>query len=172
MSFDGIQKRLFSEFGEADALIQVVLKGHLLIEEKMTEALEIFLLHGKHLGSARLQFHQKLSLCKGISTSDSDNNMWNVIKQLNNLRNALSHSLAVERRQKALNSLQSIYDQEFKELEMNQFDNVDPEVQLCLTAITGCLGYLHSFLEEVKRLKQIIIDLDKVMNNGALSPDL
>ena len=169
MSLEDTQKRLMNEFGEVDALVQVVLKGHLLIEEKLTEALETYLLHGKHLDNARLQFHQKLSLCKGISTGESDNNMWNVIKQLNNLRNSLSHSLAIERRQKALDSLKSIYDQEFRELEMKKFDSVDPDVQICFIAITGCLGFLDSFLSEVKRLKQIIIDLDQIMNDGNLS---
>ena len=106
------------------------------------------------------------------TASESDNNMWNVIKQLNNLRNALSHSLAIERRQKALDSLKSIYDQEFKELEMKKFDSVDPDVQVCFIAITGCLGFIDSFLSEVKRLKQVIISLDQIMNDGHLSLDL
>lgn len=51
--------------------------------------------------------------------------------------------------------------------------NIEPEFPkdsaLCLYAVAGSLGYLHAHLEEVKRLKAVILDIDAVMNRGALN---
>ena len=71
-----IQSRFMEEINVVDDLAQIVLKGHLVIEELLTEALQRFVHHSDYIASARLQFHQKLNLCRAISVSEQDNEMW------------------------------------------------------------------------------------------------
>lgn len=163
-----IQVKLAEELRYVDDVAQIVLKGHLVMEELMNEALSTFLLHEEFLEPARLQFYQKLNLCRGISTSEHQNNMWNLIGAVNTLRNQLSHSLDSDLRSKRIESLASTYAQEFPELLSEKIEGMSRESAICMMAISGCLGFLHSFLEEIQRLKGLIINLDKVMNQGKL----
>jgi len=162
-----LQERFSEEVKYVDDTAQILLKGHLVAEDLMNQALEAFVLHGEHIEDARLQFHQKLELCKAISVNDNCNNMWNLIKKINVLRNALSHSLDPERREKAVQSLASIYDQEFGP-KTRKIDGMSEEAALCLASIMGSLGYLHSFLSEAQRFETLVKEMDKIMNKGAL----
>jgi hypothetical protein len=168
MGMMDIQKTFIEEIRYVDDTAQIVLKGHLVVEDLMNKALESFVFHGDHIDDARLQFHQKLELCRSISLKDNKNNMWNLIKKINSLRNALSHSIDKERRNKAIQSLMSIYDHEFDPKTRN-IDGMSDEAALCIAAISGVLGYMHSFLSEVQRFESIVKCLDKVMNSGSLS---
>jgi len=168
MTLSEIQKAFFDEIKYVDDTAQIVLKGHLVAEDLMNKAIESFVLHGEHIDNAKLQFHQKMEICKSISLSDNKNNMWNILKQINVVRNALSHSLNENRRSKAIQSLRSIYDQEFDPV-TRDIVGMSEEAALCMVAISGILGYLHSFLEEVRRFEEIIKGIDKIMNKGDLS---
>lgn len=167
MTLDDIQKKFHEEVRYVDDTAQILLKGHLVAEGLINQALEAFVLHGEHVEDARLQFNQKLELCKAISVSDNKNNMWNLIKKINVLRNALSHSLDPDRRRKAVESLASIYDQEF-DPKTRDIEGMSEEAALCLVAITGSLGYLHGFLSEAKRFENIVKNVNNLMNKGAL----
>ena len=167
MKLDDIQKKFHEEVRYVDDTAQILLKGHLVAEDLMNQALEAFVLHGEYVEDSRLQFNQKLELYKAISVSDNKNNMWNLIKKINVLRNALSHSLNPDRRRKAVKSLASIYDQEF-DPKTRDIEGMSEEAALCLVAITGSLGYLHSFLSEAKRFENIVKNMNNLMNKGAL----
>lgn len=168
-------EKFIKEIREVDDLAQIVLKGHLVMESLMTEAIETFLFHGEFVETARLQIHQKIELCKAMSMSDQKNKMWGLISSVNTLRNALSHSLGPDRRNKALQKLRILYEQGFsdmpdsvKGIPKNIEKDFPADSALCLYAIAGCLGYLHAHLEGVRRLKSVIVDLDALMNKGAL----
>lgn len=174
-SLEDIQKRFTDQLREVDDVAQIVLKGHLVMEGLMTNAIETFLLHGEFVEAARLQVHQKIAICRAISTSEQDNKMWDLVSSINALRNALSHSLDPGRRAKAVQNLRSVYEQQFKDMpaSVNGIpEGIEKEIPadtaLCLYAISGALGYLHAHLEEVRRLKALIVELDKAMNAGAL----
>jgi hypothetical protein len=47
--------------------------------------------------------------------------------------------------------------------------DVSPDLAVCLYATSAGLGYLHAQLEEVRRFKSVVVELDKAMNKGALS---
>lgn len=167
MKLDDIQKTFYEEIRYIDDTAQILLKGHLVVEDLMNKALEAFVLHGEHVEDARLQFNQKLELCKAISVSENKNNMWNLIKKINVLRNALSHSLDPDRRKKAVESLASAYDQEFNP-KTRDIEDMPEEAALCLAAISGSLGYLHSFLSEAKRFENLVKNMNNLMNNEPL----
>ncbi len=168
MKLSDVQKAFMDEIQYVDDTSQIILKGHLVAEDMMNKAIESFVLHAEHIDNARLQFHQKLELCRALSLSDNKNKMWNLLKQINVVRNALSHSLDENRRSKAITSLRSIYDQEFNP-KTRKIDGMPEDAALCMLAISGVLGFLHSFLKEVNRLEEVIKGIDTIMNKGELS---
>ncbi len=101
--------------------------------------------------------------------------MWDLVSSVNSVRNALSHSLDPNRRQKAIRNLRMVYEQHFKDM-LNAINGIPKDIEkempadaaVCLYAISGSLGYLHAHLEEVRRFKAIIIELDAAMNSGTL----
>jgi hypothetical protein len=163
-------KNFTDEIEFIDDTAQIILKGHLVAEGLMNEALENYTFHTEHLSDARLQFHQKIELCKAFSLSDNKNNMWNLLKKINLVRNVLSHSLDKNRRVKVIQELKSAYDQEFGPKSRN-IDEMSEEATICLLAISGVLGFLHQFLEEAKRFKDMVKFMDKSMNKCELSKD-
>lgn len=64
-SLKAIQKKFTDEVQFVDDVAQIVLKGHLVMEELLTEGLETYLLHGEFIDDARLQMAQKIALWSG-----------------------------------------------------------------------------------------------------------
>ncbi|MCL9783636.1 hypothetical protein M9194_19615 [Vibrio sp. S4M6] len=157
MELDDIQKKFAEEVKYVDDLSQIVLKGHLVLESIMDNAIELYFINPEHLLNARFKFSQKIELCRGMSLRESQNNMWNLIKKINVLRNSLSHSLDGNRRERAVQSLMGIYDQEFPS-DSRKVKDMSEDSALCLAAITGSLGFLHSFASDMKKFKSLIID--------------
>lgn len=134
------------------------------------------MLHGDLVEGARLQVHQKIALCRAMSTSDHNNKMWDLVSNLNTVRNALAHSLSQDRRSTAIQRLRTVYERELgnardtvKGIPVGIEKDIPPDTALCLYAVAAVLGYLHAHLAEVRRLKTMVLKLDKAMNKGTLS---
>jgi len=175
-TLEELQKRFTDEIRYVDDIAQVVLKGHLVMEDLMTEAIQTFLFHGDMIEDAQFRFAQKIALCRGISTSEQSNGMWTLIAKINSLRNALSHSLDLQRRAKAIEAVRLVYIQEFpdhakffEKVEGQKGEQMSKELAICLGAIAACIGFLHPHLEEVKRFKAMVVSVDAVANGGAIS---
>lgn len=164
-----IQKRFTDELQYVDDVAQIVLKGHLVMEEVMTTSIATFLLHSEYVEACRLQFHQKLHLSRAMSTSDQNNEMWSLIASINSLRNHLSHSLDPAERSKRIESLNSTFAQQFPNHVPEKLDPMPREAAICMLAISGALGFLHAHAEEIRRFKSVVLDIDKVLNKGGLS---
>jgi len=170
-----VNQRFTDQLREVDDLALIVLKGHLVMEGLMNDAIEAFLLHAEFADVARMRVSQKIALCRAISTSDQNNRMWEVISAINVVRNALSHSLDPERRARAIESLRKLYEEEFKHTPdavngiPKSVDGMPADMAVCLFAIGGCLGYLQAHLAEVRRLKERILEMDAAMNGSAMS---
>jgi hypothetical protein len=151
-----IQNRFMSEIAYVDDLSQIILKGHLVIEEIMTEAITRFVFHSEIAKEAKLQFHQKLTICRAISVREENNPMWELVAKINSLRNHLSHSLNDHERTKRINSLRSCYEQNFGTKALNEIEEMNQGSAMCMLAISGCIGFLHSFLSEIKSFEALI----------------
>jgi len=160
-----IQTKYLEELKYVDDVAQIVLKGHLVMEELMTEAIGRFVLHGNLIEEAKLQFHQKLALCRSISVNNQDHNMWNLIGKLNSFRNHLAHSLNDDVRKQKLLSMRSVFEQEFGKIELAEVGEINEDAVQCMMAISGALGFLHSFLAEVKRFEAIVEGLNYAINS-------
>ena len=53
-----------------------LLKGHLVLEEKITASIEKYVFNAEALENARLIFSHKLSIARSISLDESKNSMW------------------------------------------------------------------------------------------------
>ncbi|MFZ5616002.1 MAG: hypothetical protein ACOZAA_01590 [Pseudomonadota bacterium] len=168
ISLKDLQDQFVAELKEVDDVAQIVLKGHLVIEGLMNDALNTYLLHGECLDGARLNFSQKTALCRAMSLDEHKNSMWAMIEKLNAVRNALAHSLDPERRAKALAAPKADYEREFPRAPVSDIDEMEADAALCMLAVSGCLGFLHGFYAEIRRFKVLVVGLDAVMNKGVL----
>lgn len=149
-----IESRFLEQIRYVDDLAQIVLKGHLVMEEVMTEALGRFFLNVEFIEPARLQFHQKVKLCRATSASEKDNSMWRLIDALNGLRNHLSHSLDADAREKKLVKIRKLYAKEFPAVP--EASDMERDAAICMLALSGCLGFLETYLREIKSFEKLV----------------
>jgi hypothetical protein len=73
----------------------IILKGHLLVEQRVREFVENRLLTPKALSAARLTSHQWICLAEANCLPNPDPAwLWATVRELNSLRNSLAHNLA------------------------------------------------------------------------------
>lgn len=77
----------------------ILLKGHLLVEELLTEALRLTIPASNPVAiqvTDNMPFASKLNLCWAMladKANDLDDRFWTGVKLLNNIRNKMSHSI-------------------------------------------------------------------------------
>jgi hypothetical protein len=146
---------------DSDTPAMLALKGHLVIEEKITSAIDKFVFHPEYLDDARLTFAQKLLFARALSLDEHTNSMWDLLARLNKLRNTLSHSLDGERRARAMNALKDAYVMECGGKLQDQDAADEAPV---LGAVSLCLGFIDSFEKEVERFREHVDVLDTIVN--------
>ena len=78
---------------ESDVTL-IVLKGHLLIEQKIREFVSERMLSPAALDDARLTSHQVICLAEALTLpNDEPRLLWSILRKLNTLRNQLAHNL-------------------------------------------------------------------------------
>lgn len=153
---------------DADVAAMTLLKGHLVLEEKITASIEKFVFDAEALENARLSFSRKLSIARSISLDESKNSMWNLIAAINRVRNTLAHSLDGISRRDAMNALRSAYSRE-RGGKLEQWERDDDSL-LILSAVAYCLGFLDAHEQEVERFKNWVNLLDRVVNPHRRQP--
>ncbi len=87
-------RRLIEHLPQGDDLTLIVLKGHLLIEERLLDLVRAKLeADDPALKEARLRFSQLLPLARAASGRDQYPWFWEALEKLNALRNDLAHHL-------------------------------------------------------------------------------
>lgn len=168
-SLEEIQARFTDQLQYVDHVAQIILKGHLVMEEIMTDSIRTFVHHPDLVENSRLQFHQKLQLCRAMSVSDQQNEMWGLISAINALRNHLSHSLDPEARHKRIAILDAQFSRQFADGVPEDLAEMPKDMAICMLAIAGAIGYLHAHASEVQRFRRLVVEMGKVMNGGASS---
>lgn len=138
---------LLDSFGDQmdnlDEVAHVILKGHLLIEEWLTRAINQHLFHPEHLvEDGRLSFSQKVTLERSLDLRRNNLGMRDVISAVNSLRNELAHSLNSPMRLKKTSTLKQLF---FREASAHQ--NVGEmkkltDARLLRSICAACLGFL------------------------------
>ena len=70
-----------------------ILKGHLLLEEKLRELLDMKLPSPQFLEDARLTTHQVICLAEALFRPQAEPWLWDVLHRLNKLRNDIAHKV-------------------------------------------------------------------------------
>jgi hypothetical protein len=157
-------KPLLDQWQNVDELSQIILKVHLVLEERLTRIIGKFVFHAELVQSAKLRFIQKIEIARSISLDEHGNRMWELFNSINELRNQLAHSLDPERRDLKTQNLRSLYYDICKaDPGIGEEKKHDDKVIVSF-AITQCFGFLETFEREVDRFKGIVNELDKVFN--------
>ena len=77
---------------KTDDPILVILRAHLLVEERLRDILAQISRAPEEIKAARLSFYQILSLCRAV-IGRQDESVWDFIARLNEVRNRIAHHL-------------------------------------------------------------------------------
>src|SRR5438034_57323 len=143
-----LQRRFEELFSTVDAIAQIVLKGHLLIEEALDRILGKFVFHSEYFESANLRFAQKIDLARSVSLDEHNNEMWELVKAINSLRNELSHSLKSEKRQKKTQRVIELYLRLLDDPAVAARHEGEPSEVVLMWATSYFLGFLTAFEAE------------------------
>ncbi len=91
MSRDPVE-RTSQHLDKTDDPILVILRAHLLVEERLRDMLTQICRAPEELKAARLSFHQALCLCRAV-IGRQDEPAWDFIGRLNEARNRIAHRL-------------------------------------------------------------------------------
>jgi hypothetical protein len=82
------QKRLAERVNSLNALILEVLKNHVVVEQFMSEFLDVY---GKQSGD--MMFYAKMKACKEEKPEIVEEQVWTLLCKCNRLRNSLAHKM-------------------------------------------------------------------------------
>jgi hypothetical protein len=159
-----LQGKIQEHFQQVDAVAQVVLKGHLLIEEALDKIIGKFLFHPEHFEEASLRFPQKIDLARSMSLDEHNNEMWQLAILINTLRNELAHSLKSDKRQRKTQSVIDLYLKLLEDKEMVDSHKDHSKEVILMWAVTFFLGFLGAFEAEIDRFRSFVDGLDHIVN--------
>ena len=95
----------------------VILRDHLLVEELLDEIIAVAIKDPSSIKDTRLTFFQKLCIAQGLLGLEKNSFMWKPFKELNKLRNDISHKLpdaTLSRKMDVV--LRTIFERDFSEI--------------------------------------------------------
>jgi hypothetical protein len=166
MEFDAkqIEDKFKKHLQYVDETVQIVLKGHLLIEEVLDSILKTFVFHSQFVDAASLRFAQKVNLARALSLDEHENDLWNLAISLNTLRNELAHSLHDDKRARKIATLRETYYRLVGDSPAELRDPNLPDQMVIYWSVALVLGFLDAFQSEATRFRAWVDDLDKVVN--------
>lgn len=98
---------------ESDAdLTMTVLKGHLLLEQRIREFVSERMLSPTALDDAGLSSYQAICLAEALTLPNTEpKQLWDILRQINTLRNKLAHNLEPEGVQQRVEKIINDYSQ-------------------------------------------------------------
>ena len=90
-----------------DELTHVVLKGHLLLEKAINQAIDATFPNPQYI--SKLNFSQKYNLLRAVDVQLHTDPIWDLIAALNTLRNDVAHSLDSPKTAIRIESLRQAY---------------------------------------------------------------
>lgn len=155
-----------------DDVIHVLLKGHLLIEESLSDVLDQYVFHREHLEEARLTFAQKAQVARALCLRKNSFGEWDLISAINALRNDLAHKLNSPERAKRLARVKDLYFREAAGFERIEEVKKGTDAVVLTNACAHALGFLSTFLADSRNFRQIVYAMDRKMNSDLPPFDL
>lgn len=144
----------------------IILRGHLLLEENLYNIICEFVFHPEFIKKSDISFSQMVSIARSMSLDEENNSIWGLILAINTLRNKIAHELpASSSVEKHVIKVKDLYNNEMKGFEgKSEHFWKDDNCKGMALSIAMAIGFLHGFLEEVKRFKEAVHLMDKVYN--------
>lgn len=128
-----------------DEILDIVLRGHLHVEQLFLSMIECWAVSPRYVENARLSFSQKLSLVRAFNFHHPDEPIWDALTALNSLRNDLAHRLTSEQRERKITAFIKLIDKDQK----SDIDSKNDEVFTSYEHLLGCFAYLFGSLESM-----------------------
>lgn len=138
--FRKAHRRFFRAWETTDKLAEIVLKGHLLVEESIVEALRASTEQPKFIDALRLSFHQRLNVLRAFARR-GDAHFWELAIALNTLRNTLAHRLDHSERSDKLKRTREV----FLAWRPTLAKTVSEDTALVLLSAAACHSYFSGF---------------------------
>lgn len=135
MSKDPV-KQISEHLDKTDDPILVILRAHLLVEERLRDILARLSQASEELKAARLSFHQALCLCRAV-IGRQDDPAWDFMARLNEVRNRIAHHLDPGDFDELLGSVVT-------KLRPDYADHLDTPLDRFRAAVTYTCGYLDA----------------------------
>lgn len=156
-------KELFDEHMKfVDKPAQIIMSGHLIIENALDNIIDLLLFHPEYLRTARLTFYQKLQIARGLALRKNNLTPWGLISAINEVRNAIAHNLTGNKRTRNFAQLRRIYLADSKSEFQERLKDAEDDVIgyfACLEAV----GFLGTLEHDLKALRGYIDGIDAVM---------
>ena len=110
---DEINKLVDELVQQRDELRDIVLRGHLMVEQMLERAITAWLPEPSSFEEARLGFHQKLSLVRGLNVRHPNEPLWRALAALNSLRNDFAHKLTSTQRDQRVRNFLEVTESDF-----------------------------------------------------------
>ena len=162
-------QRFASKLKEKDDIALIVLKGHLLIEERLDEIIRNSVVNPTVLKNTRMNFELKCKLAQSMCTKP-EFPAWLLVLSLNSLRNDLAHKLESDSRDLKIDKSRNLYIQYLQE--GHPFPS-DADLSVQIEFLFGsCLGFLiavnDSILENKLQIAGAMKNSSNELDHGQL----
>ncbi|MEG3789155.1 hypothetical protein V1318_03380 [Lysobacter sp. CCNWLW3] len=129
-----------------DDTLDLVLRGHLHVEQLLLAMIEEWAITPRHIIEAKLGFSQKLSLVRALNLHHPNEPIWHALSALNTLRNDFAHRLSSDHRDRKIQTFIDSTLADFPQSEADPDEHHDVRGKLL-----GCFAYLMASLEAMKK---------------------
>jgi hypothetical protein len=137
-----LSPRLTDLLDGGDELLDVVLRGHLHVEQLLLSMIEHWASSPRYVTEARLSFGQKLSIARAFNLHHPNEPIWNALAALNSLRNDLAHRLTSDQREKKIAAFIEFTEQDSAPIRGDRGDKryrSHDQLLACFAYLFGCL---------------------------------
>lgn len=145
-------ERISQHLDKTDDPVLIILRAHLLVEERLRDILARVSRAPEELRAARLSFHQALYLCRAV-IGRQDEPAWDFIARLNEVRNRIAHHLDPGNLDELLGSV-------ITELGADYADRLETPLERFRMAVVYTCGYLDALAGSTRLREAYVLEAD------------
>jgi hypothetical protein len=135
-----------------DELALAVLKGHLIIEGVLDNIILVMFFNAEHIANIRFGFANKVQMARALALRQNKRPIWDLISAINELRNAIAHSLTGERRSNKMEQVRQKYFEEAPKSYTKDHQDA-PDHHIVVFACAFCVGFLGTLEHDLRKLR-------------------
>jgi hypothetical protein len=145
--------RFRAQMNEVNELSNVILRGHLEVEDHLDDIVDLIFFRPEYLRKIRLGFYQKVQIAKAYCL-DPDARDWNVIECLSEVRNSIAHRRVENKRAAKIARLQE--EMSGWGLQGLHGEEIADEKEIVVLAAARCCGFLTFVEDSVRKVREVI----------------